>query len=76
MIDEIKKLIVEQLNVPEEKVTPEARLIEDLGVDSLDTLEMLMNLEDEYGIQIPNEDAQKLITVQDVANYIESKKTK
>lgn len=74
MFEEIKKIIAEQLNIAEDRINLESRFVEDLGVDSLDTLEMLMALEDNYSIQISNEDAQKLITVKDVVDYIESKK--
>ncbi len=75
MFEEVKKLIAEQLNIPEDKIKPESRLIEDLGADSLDTLEMLMALEDKFdGLTIPNEDAQNLKTIQDIADYIEAKK--
>ena len=73
MFEKVRKIIADQLNIAEDRVTPDVRLIEDLGIDSLDTLEMLMALEDEYGIQIPNEDAQELKTVQDIVKYIESK---
>ena len=74
MLEQVKKLISEQLNVPESKIAPETLLVEDLGVDSLDTLEMLMALEDEYDIKISNEEAQQLKTVQDILDCIESKK--
>lgn len=73
MFEKVRKIIADQLNIAEDRVTPDVKLVEDLGIDSLDTLEMLMALEDEYGIQIPNEDAQELKTVQDIVNYIESK---
>ena len=72
MLDKIKKIISEQLNVPEDKINTETTL-EDLGVDSLDTLEMLMTFEDEYGIAISNEEAQQLKTVQDILDCIERK---
>ncbi len=74
MLEQVKKIVAEQLNISEDKITLESRLVEDLGVDSLDTLEMLMALEDEYGIQISNEDAQNLKTIQDIVNYLEAKK--
>ena len=73
MFEKVRKIIADQLNIAEDRITPEVNLVEDLGIDSLDTLEMLMALEDEYGIQIANEDAQALKTVQDIVNYIESK---
>ena len=73
MLDKVRKIISNQLNIPEDRITPET-VLEELGVDSLDTLEMLMALEDEYGIAISNEDAQQLKTVQDILNCIEAKK--
>ena len=73
MFEKVRKIIADQLNIAEDRITPDVRLVEDLGIDSLDTLEMLMALEDEYGIQISNEDAQELKTVQDIVNYIEAK---
>ena len=73
MFEKVRKIIAEQLNIAEDRITPDVKLVEDLGIDSLDTLEMLMALEDEYGIQISNEDAQELKTVQDIVNYIEAK---
>ena len=76
MFEKVRKIIADQLNIAEDRITLETKLVEDLGIDSLDTLEMLMALEDEYGIQISNEDAQELKTVQDIVKYIESKKKK
>ncbi len=73
MFEKVRKIIADQLNIAEDRITPDVKLVEDLGIDSLDTLEMLMALEDEYGIQISNEDAQELKTVQDIVNYIEAK---
>ena len=73
MFEKVRKIIADQLNIAEDRTTPDVKLVEDLGIDSLDTLEMLMALEDEYGIQISNEDAQELKTVQDIVNYIEAK---
>ena len=73
MFEKVRKIIADQLNIAEDRITPEVKLVEDLGIDSLDTLEMLMALEDEYGIQIPNEDAQELKTVDDIVKYIEAK---
>lgn len=71
--DKVKKIIVEQLGVSEDQVTPEAKLIEDLGADSLDTVELVMALEEEFGADIPDEDAEKINTVGDAIAYIESK---
>ncbi|HAV64444.1 MAG TPA: acyl carrier protein [Verrucomicrobiales bacterium] len=72
----IKKIIVEQLGVNEDQVTPEAKFIEDLGADSLDTVELVMALEEEFGSEIPDEDAEKLQSVGDVIKYIEELKGK
>jgi acyl carrier protein len=71
--DKVKKIIVEQLGVSEDQVTPEAKLIEDLGADSLDTVELVMALEEEFGADIPDEEAEKINTVGDAIAYIESK---
>jgi acyl carrier protein len=67
----VKDIIVEQLGVNANQVTPEARFIEDLGADSLDTVELIMALEEEFGIEVPDEQAEKLLTVGDVVKYIE-----
>ena len=69
--DRIKKLICEQLGVKEEEVTSEASFVEDLGADSLDTVELVMALEEEFGNEIPDEDAEKLTSVGDVIRFIE-----
>ena len=69
--DRIKKIIVEQLGVNEDQIKPEAKFIEDLGADSLDTLELVMALEEEFGTEIPDEEAEKLQSVGDVVKYIE-----
>ncbi|MDH5781582.1 MAG: acyl carrier protein [Dehalococcoidia bacterium] len=69
----LKKLIVELLEVEETKVVPEASFIDDLGADSLDLIEFITAAEDAFGIEIPDEDAEKIQTVQDAVNYIESK---
>lgn len=67
----IKNIIVEQLGVKPEQVTPEAKFIEDLGADSLDTVELVMALEEEFGNEIPDEQAEKLQSVGDVNKFIE-----
>lgn len=72
--EEIKRIVVEKLQVDEKQVTMEANFIEDLGADSLDTVELVMDLEEHFGIEIPDEDAEKLRTVGDSVNYITSKK--
>ena len=71
--DKVKKIVVEQLGVNEDQVTPEAKFIEDLGADSLDQVELVMALEEQFGAEIPDEDAEKLTTVGDAIKYIESK---
>jgi acyl carrier protein len=67
----IKEIIVEQLGVNADQVTSEAKFIEDLGADSLDTVELIMALEEEFGIEVPDEEAEKLQSVGDVIKYIE-----
>ena len=69
--DRIRTIIAEQLGVKPEQITPEAKFIEDLGADSLDTVELVMALEEEFGNEIPDEDAEKLISVGDVIRFIE-----
>tara|TARA_B100001142_G_scaffold225525_1_gene223656 strand:- start:1169 stop:1411 length:243 start_codon:yes stop_codon:yes gene_type:complete len=69
--DRISKIIVEQLGVNEDQVKPEAKFIEDLGADSLDTVELVMALEEEFGTEIPDEDAEKLQSVGDVIKFVE-----
>ena len=71
--DKVKKIVVEQPGVSEDQVTPEAKFIEDLGADSLDQVELVMALEEEFGSDIPDEDAEKLTTVGDAIKYVESK---
>ena len=66
----VKKIIIEQLGVKEEQVTNEASFVEDLGADSLDTVELVMALEDEFELEIPDEDAEKITTVQQAIDYI------
>jgi acyl carrier protein len=72
--DKVKKIIIDQLGVDEAEVTPEAKFIDDLGADSLDTVELVMALEEEFGIEIPDEDAEKIATVRDAINYIQEHK--
>ena len=67
----VKDIIVEQLGVKPDQVTPEAKFIEDLGADSLDTVELVMALEEEFGNEIPDEQAEKLQSVGDVIKYVE-----
>ena len=70
--DKVKQIIVEQLGVDESEVTPTASFIDDLGADSLDTVELVMALEEGFGMEIPDEDAEKITTVKDAINDIES----
>jgi acyl carrier protein len=71
--DRVKEIIVEQLGVNPEQVTPAAKFIEDLGADSLDTVELVMAFEEEFNVEVPDEEAEKLQTVGDVIRYIEDK---
>lgn len=73
MLEKIKEIIVDQLNVDADAVTAEARFKEDLEADSLDLFELVMALEEEYGVEIPSEDLENILTVQDVINYLEAK---
>jgi len=71
-IDErVKDLVVEQLGVSQDQVSPQASFIDDLGADSLDTVELVMAFEEEFGIDIPDEDAEKMVTVNDAIKYLE-----
>lgn len=71
--DRVKKVVVDQLNVDSEEVTPDASFVEDLRADSLDMVELSMAFEEEFQVDIPDEDAEKIKTVQDAVNYIEEK---
>ncbi len=70
-IDKVKELLAAQLNISKDKIQNDSKLVEDLGADSLDMVEMLMTLEDEFGVSISDEDALKLKTVADIVSYIE-----
>lgn len=69
--DRVKEIIVEQLGVAADQVKPEARFIDDLGADSLDTVELIMALEEEFQVEIPDEDAEKMVTVGDALKYLQ-----
>ena len=71
--EKVKELIVQQLGVSESEVVPEAKFIDDLGADSLDLVELVMALEDEYGIDIPDEDVEKIVTVGDAIKYLQER---
>ncbi len=70
--ERVKKIIVDQLGVKEEEVKPEASFIEDLGADSLDTVELVMALEEEFDIEIPDDEAEKITTVQSAIDYVQN----
>jgi acyl carrier protein len=70
--DRVKKIVVEHLGVDESKVTENASFIDDLGADSLDTVELVMAFEEEFGCEIPDDAAEKIVTVKDAVNFIES----
>jgi acyl carrier protein len=74
--EKVKEIIVDQLGVNPEQVTTAAAFIEDLGADSLDTVELVMAFEEEFSVEVPDEDAEKLLTVGDVVKYIEDKASK
>ena len=74
--DRVRKIVVEHLNVDAEKVVEKASFIDDLGADSLDQVELVMAFEEEFSVEVPDEDAEKLQTVGDVVKYIEEKRAK
>jgi acyl carrier protein len=73
MFEKLKQLIVDQLNVEEDAVTMEAKFKEDLGADSLDLFELVMAIEEEFGVEIPSDDLESIATVEDVVTYLEGK---
>lgn len=72
--EKVRKLIGEQLNKPIEKITPDSKIIDDLGADSLDIVEMLMSLEDVFGLTVPDDVASSIATVKDIVEFIDSTK--
>ena len=72
ILEKVKKVVIDQLSVEESLVTPNASFTADLGADSLDTVELVMAFEEAFGCEIPDEDAEKIATVQDAVNYIEA----
>jgi len=76
VFERVKKVVVEQLGAEEKDVVATARFVDDLGADSLDLVELVMALEEEFGIEIPDEDAEKITTVGDAVKYIEEKSNK
>jgi acyl carrier protein len=73
LIDDVKAVIMDKLGADAEKIVPEARFIEDLGADSLDTVELVMGLEDKFDLEISDEDAEKIRTVQDAISFVTAK---
>jgi acyl carrier protein len=70
ILEKVKKIIAEQLDVPEADIVPSASFVDDLGADSLDQVELIMAMEEEFNISIPDEDAEKITTVKDAVDYI------
>ena len=75
-LDKVKEMLANQLNVEVDKITKDSKIVEDLGADSLDMIEMLMAFEEEFGLSIPDEDAANLKTVGDIANFIDANTNK
>lgn len=73
MLEKLKEIVAKQLSIDVEQIDAESRFKEDLNADSLDLFELVMALDDEYGIDIPTEDLEKLLTVQDVADYLKNR---
>ena len=71
IVEKVTEIIVEQLSVTADQVTPESKMIEDLGADSLDAVELVMAVEEEFGIEVPDEEAEKLISVGDIISQVE-----
>ena len=73
VLEQVKKVVVDQLGVSEAEVKKESSFVDDLGADSLDTVELVMALEEAFGMEIPDEEAEKLLTVKDVVDYVKAK---
>ncbi|KXG77231.1 Acyl carrier protein [Fervidicola ferrireducens] len=73
VLEKVKKIIADQLGIDEDEVVPEASFIDDLGADSLDIVELIMAFEEEFDLEIPDEDAEKIKTVQDAVDYIKNR---
>ena len=73
LFSKVKPILAKQLEVDEDKITPSSGIVEDLGADSLDSVEIVMALEDEFGIEIPDEDAEKMNTIDDILTYLSEK---
>jgi len=73
--EKVKEIIVDQLGVAADEVKPEAKFVDDLGADSLDLTELIMAMEEEFGVEIADEDAQKILKVQDAIDYVSAKKS-
>jgi acyl carrier protein len=73
VFERVREIVVDRLGVDEEQVTAEAKFVEDLGADSLDTVEFVMALEEEFDVEIPDEDAEKIVSVQEAVDYITKK---
>ncbi|HEX9665499.1 MAG TPA: acyl carrier protein [Thermodesulfobacteriota bacterium] len=74
IVSAVKKMIASQLGKSEDEITPESSFIEDLGADSLDLVELIMSMEDKFGLEIADEDAESIVTVQDAINFIMERK--
>lgn len=72
VFERVKSIVVEQLGVSSDEVAPESSFVDDLGADSLDVVELVMALEEEFGVEIPDEDAEKIVTVGEAVKYIEA----
>lgn len=72
VFDKIKVILAEQLDIDENSITPESLIVEDLGADSLDAIDIVMSIEDEFGIEVPDEIVEKMETVNDILSYVEN----